>query len=264
MPYVFNPFSGSLDNAPSTFKGDSAYTTVQSNSSSWLGGGVSGDYLPLSGGTMTGKLIASADSSFSKLNIGSSIASGAPTTTVDGDVWITNQNRLAYKSSGNVINLAGLSQQNTFSQPQSIGSTSNAAAVFTVNNTGSREAATFVAQGTSPAVRITQNGTGNALTVEDSTNPDATPFIVDALGSVGVGLSSLSGIDTKLTVVGTISSTSIIYASGGNSDIWNSTYTTVSSNSANWQSTYTNYSTNSALYIKTVSTNTAGTSANIT
>jgi hypothetical protein len=35
MPYVFNPFSGSLDNAPSTFKGDSAYTTVSSNSANW-------------------------------------------------------------------------------------------------------------------------------------------------------------------------------------------------------------------------------------
>lgn len=32
MPYVFNPFTGSLDNAPSTNKGDSAYTTVNSNS----------------------------------------------------------------------------------------------------------------------------------------------------------------------------------------------------------------------------------------
>lgn len=35
MPYVFNPFSGSLDNAPSTFKGDSSYTTLQSASTNW-------------------------------------------------------------------------------------------------------------------------------------------------------------------------------------------------------------------------------------
>jgi hypothetical protein len=53
MPYVFNPFTGSLDNAPATNKGDSAYTTVKANSattwnyqgtdlknlsSSWVGG----------------------------------------------------------------------------------------------------------------------------------------------------------------------------------------------------------------------------------
>lgn len=36
-------------------------------------------------------------------------------------------------------------------------------------------------------VRITQTGSGNALVVEDSTNPDASPFIVDATGDVGIG-----------------------------------------------------------------------------
>jgi hypothetical protein len=39
-------------------------------------------------------------------------------------------------------------------------------------------------------VRITQTGAGNAFVVEDSANPDATPFVIDALGSVGVGTSS--------------------------------------------------------------------------
>ena len=145
-------------------------------------------YVLKAGDTMTGKLIAAADATASKLNIGSAIGAGAPTTTVDGDVWITNQNRLAYKSSGSVINLAGLSQQNTFSQPQSIGSTSNAAAVLTASNTGSREAAVFNAQGTSPAVRITQTGTGESFRVEDEANPDSTAFVISNSGKVGVGV----------------------------------------------------------------------------
>lgn len=34
------------------------------------------------------------------------------------------------------------------------------------------------------AFRITQTGAGNAFVVEDSTNPDATPFIIDAVGRV--------------------------------------------------------------------------------
>ena len=34
------------------------------------------------------------------------------------------------------------------------------------------------------AVRITQTGAGNALVVEDSANPDSTPFVVDASGKV--------------------------------------------------------------------------------
>jgi len=44
-----------------------------------------------------------------------------------------------------------------------------------------------VAATTVDAVRITQTGTGNALVVEDSANPDATPFVVDATGRLIVG-----------------------------------------------------------------------------
>jgi hypothetical protein len=38
------------------------------------------------------------------------------------------------------------------------------------------------------ALRITQTGAGNALVVEDSANPDASPFVVNASGNVGVGV----------------------------------------------------------------------------
>ena len=36
-------------------------------------------------------------------------------------------------------------------------------------------------------LRITQVGTGNAFVVEDSTNPDSTPFVIDNIGDVGIG-----------------------------------------------------------------------------
>ena len=39
----------------------------------------------------------------------------------------------------------------------------------------------------SPALTITQTGTGPALKVQDSADPDVTPFIVDATGQVGIG-----------------------------------------------------------------------------
>jgi hypothetical protein len=39
-------------------------------------------------------------------------------------------------------------------------------------------------------LRITQTGTGNAFLVEDSTNPDSTPFVIDAAGNVGIGTTS--------------------------------------------------------------------------
>lgn len=39
-------------------------------------------------------------------------------------------------------------------------------------------------------LRITQTGTGDAIRVEDSANPDASPFVVDATGSVLIGTTS--------------------------------------------------------------------------
>lgn len=44
----------------------------------------------------------------------------------------------------------------------------------------------IVVNSASEALRITQTGTGLALRVEDSANPDSTPFAVDADGNVGV------------------------------------------------------------------------------
>jgi collagen type VII alpha len=161
-----------------------------------------------SGDTMTGKLVAAADATSSKLNIGASLLTPSPATSVDGDVWITNQNKLAFRAGSNVINVAGLNQTNIFSQPQTIGSTSNAVPVFTASNTGTREAAVFNAQGTSPAVRITQTGTGEAIRVEDSTTPDATAFVVNSDGRVGIGVTP----DT--TVAFSVDTTGIKFGDG--------------------------------------------------
>jgi hypothetical protein len=52
-------------------------------------------------------------------------------------------------------------------------------------------------------VRITQRGTGNSLLVEDNTNPDSTPFVIDNIGNVGIGM---TGPGAKLHVLGGTSS----------------------------------------------------------
>jgi len=44
----------------------------------------------------------------------------------------------------------------------------------------------------SPALQITQTGTGAALRVQDSADPDVTPFIVDNSGNVGIGTATPS------------------------------------------------------------------------
>jgi hypothetical protein len=54
---------------------------------------------------------------------------------------------------------------------------------------------------TSPALRVTQVGSGDAILVEDSANPDSTPFVVTSTGDVGIGKTTPT---VKLDVVGTI------------------------------------------------------------
>jgi len=50
------------------------------------------------------------------------------------------------------------------------------------------------------ALRITQVGSGNALVVEDSANPDATPTVITATGNLGIGTTSPA---TNLSIIGT-------------------------------------------------------------
>lgn len=226
---------------------ENTYTAFSNNSSSYATNSyVDANFLPLSGGTMTGKLIASATAVEARLNIGGRTGAPAPTTLSSGDIWISNQGVLSYRDGSTSRSVAVTNISNIFNQPQTIGSSSPTAPVLNVSNTSTGQAAIFTANSLSAAVRITQTGTGNSLLIEDDTNPDATPFIIDNLGSVGIGLSSVAGLNTKLTVIGNISGSSVIYASGGNSDIWNLTYSAVSSNSANWISTYNTVSSNSA------------------
>jgi hypothetical protein len=58
------------------------------------------------------------------------------------------------------------------------GKLTSTANIFTANQIIS------VADNTNAALRITQTGTGNCLLVEDSANPDSSPFVIDALGRV--------------------------------------------------------------------------------
>ena len=60
--------------------------------------------------------------------------------------------------------------------------TFNSAVSFSETSTFSKNTIVSVTDNTNAALRVTQLGTANALEIEDSTNPDATPFIVDASG----------------------------------------------------------------------------------
>lgn len=72
--------------------------------------------------------------------------------------------------------------------------TNLAAAGTGVANTFTSNQIISVTDNTNAALRVTQLGTGNAILVEDSTNPDSTPFVIDASGKAIFGnTSSIAG-----------------------------------------------------------------------
>ena len=65
-------------------------------------------------------------------------------------------------------------------------------AAFTFDDTAGAKQVVIEGSSTADLVRITQTGTGDALVVEDSANPDATPVRVSNSGAVIVGTTSSS------------------------------------------------------------------------
>jgi trimeric autotransporter adhesin len=69
---------------------------------------------------------------------------------------------------------------------------------------------------TSSALAINQLGTGNALLVEDSSNPDSTPTVIDQFGNLIIGKDSrLAANGNKIEVHSTISETNGLLPSAG-------------------------------------------------
>ena len=123
-------------------------------------------YVLKSGSTMDGRLIMAATTDQAKANIGGLIGTINPSTVTAGDVWISSQSKLTFSpSSGVNITVPGLTQSNTFNQPQTIG-VGGTLTSLAINQSGTGRAATFAANSTAPAVAITQTGTGAALSVD--------------------------------------------------------------------------------------------------
>jgi hypothetical protein len=99
----------------------------------------------------------------------------------DGAVNLYYDNALKFETTSYGANVSGVLQ--------SQGLNSSGIATISVNSS-------------SDALRINQTGAGNALVVEDETNPDSTPFVVTGIGSVGIGTDNPT---TTLDVGGTAS-----------------------------------------------------------
>lgn len=156
--YRFNTFIGAAGYGPITHP--AAWTKL---SASDLTG-----YAQLSGATFTGKVsLATISASSPSVNLGGQCDS-APASATNGDLWISNaaSPKLTYRAGGVNYNSAVLNQFNTFTGQMVINTTSS----------------------TTAALRVTQLGAANAIEVEDSTTPDATRFVVDQFGKVGIGI----------------------------------------------------------------------------
>ena len=66
---------------------------------------------------------------------------------------------------------------------------------------------------TSTALRVTQTGTGDALVIEDATNPDSTPFVIDNSGRVKIGTTAAT--TQKLYVAGETRTSILSLPNGG-------------------------------------------------
>lgn len=152
-------------------------------------------YARKAGDTFTGKvnLASGLGVQTPTLNLGSQVES-VPSFASTGDLWISNATapKVSYRIGLNNYYCSTSNLTNTFSAPQIVDTTA-----------------------TSPAIRITQKGTGSALVVEDQTTPDSDALIVDANGNLGIGVSNnpgsiWSGSTYKMEVAGNAQVTGLL------------------------------------------------------
>lgn len=151
------------------------------------------NYMPKSGGSFTQKVAFTPISGQAGLNIG--IGGLSTNAITPGDLWIqTGGTSLNYRDGqGTWRVLPNTGSINTFTQPQIISTTTTS---------------------TTPALRITNPATASgahSLVVEDDVNPDATSFVINNAGNVGIGVSSSWSAVHKLEVNGNIKASSITF-----------------------------------------------------
>lgn len=167
------------------------------------------------GDTMTGKLTLTPSGANAPLNLG---ANTNPTPS-GGDLWLGTNNALTWRgNNGATYPAASTVAINSFSAAQGI-SASTAGAVLGVTQTTGAGTAIAVTQNatgtgngitvdinntssTAAAVRITNQGTGASLVVEDQASVDPTPFTISNSGRVGVGVAPDASVALSVDTTG--------------------------------------------------------------
>jgi hypothetical protein len=147
-----------------------------------VGSGVE-PYARKDGATFTGKVnLTDLGTNNPSFNIGGTALSTTATNAVSGDVWISGTSpKVSYKVGTSNFYCATSNLTNTFSSSQIIDTTA-----------------------TTPALRVTQKGTGNAIVIEDSTTPDTSGTFINNAGLMGIQMPSDFTLTEALTVGGNI------------------------------------------------------------
>jgi hypothetical protein len=140
-------------------------------------------YALKSGTTFTGKVnLTDLGTNNPSFNIGGTALSTTATNAVSGDVWISGTSpKLTYKVGTSNLYCATSNLTNTFSSSQIIDTTA-----------------------TTPALRVTQKGTGFAILIEDETNPDPGATFINNEGRMGIQMGTGYTLVEALTVGGNI------------------------------------------------------------
>jgi len=149
-----------------------------------IGGGAAG-FVPYQTASSTTALLP-VGTNGQVLTLASGIPSWATPTTgtvtsVSGTGTVSGISLSGTVTSSGSLTLGGTLD---LSSPPAIGATAPNTGNFT---TLTATSGVISANSSSNALRITQTGAGNALLVEDSTNPDSTPVVIDANGAVILG-----------------------------------------------------------------------------
>lgn len=150
----------------------SGTSLLKAGSGGALANAVSGtDYAPATSGSSI--LYGNSAGGFNNVTVGSGLSFAAGTLAATGG------------SSGDVIGPASATDKAIVTFDGTTGKLIQNNSGNTIGTTGNTVIS--VTDNTNAALRITQLGTGNALLVEDDTNPDSTPFVIKQDGSVGIG-----------------------------------------------------------------------------
>ncbi len=142
----------------------------------------------------------------SKVDIDSGAIDG---TTIGGASAAAGTFTTLTATTGNITTVNATTVDATNIEVTNIKANDGTASVALADTTGiatfSKATVIETTDNTNAALRITQLGTGNALLVEDSANPDASPVVIDAGGNVIIGnTTSTAGVATgTLQVQGT-------------------------------------------------------------